>query len=83
METKDTVRVILLNPKGEALMIKVAGGDLSDPGKSLPRAFWITPGGRIDVLRKGCRSERPERAVTREVWEETGLSVATERSPGC
>lgn len=68
--TKDTVRVILLNPKGEALMIKVEGGDLSDPEESLPQAFWITPGGRIE------EGERPERAVTREVWEETGLSIS-------
>jgi len=34
--------------------------------------LWVLPGGGVD------RGEKPEEAVIREVWEETGLQVAVE-----
>ena len=67
MKTQDTVRVVILNGPGQALMFKASGGDLVDPNKPIRRAFWFTPGGRIE------EGERPEQAVTREIWEETGI----------
>lgn len=68
MQTKDTVRVILLDGDSRILMIKVSGGDLEDPNRPIRRAVWITPGGRIES------GESPEEAVAREIEEETGLS---------
>ena len=67
MKIQDTVRVVLLNPAGKALLFKASGGDLVDPNKPIRGAFWFTPGGRIE------EGERPEQAVTREIWEETGI----------
>lgn len=69
MRTKNTVRVLLLNPANQALMIKVSGGNLVDTSKPLRKAFWITPGGSIE------ENEAPEQAVIREIWEETGIQA--------
>lgn len=68
MKTRDTVRVILLDPDNRVLLIQVEGGDLVDPDNIIDHPFWITPGGGIED------GEASEEAVRREIAEETGLT---------
>ena len=61
-EEKRSVAAVVLNEKGEILLVKRRDAPI-----------WILPGGGIDP------GETPEKAVVREVKEETGIDVAITR----
>ncbi len=53
--------------EGRALLVRKTGGDPHNPGR------WDLPGGRLES------DESLDEHLRREVWEETGLSVAPGR----
>lgn len=59
-----SVYAILRNEKGKFLLLRRSEKSHSNPGK------WDLPGGKL------IRREPIEEAVVREVWEETGISIA-------
>jgi 8-oxo-dGTP diphosphatase len=59
-----SVYAVLRNEKGEFLLLRRSENSHSNPGK------WDLPGGKL------TRGEPLEEAVVREVWEETGISIA-------
>lgn len=72
---REAARALIVNPKGEALLMQYAGG-LSPQFLTLGHHhFWATPGG---ALKEG---ERFEAALRREVREETGLILAGDPGP--
>lgn len=63
MDFKLTVKGIVRNEKGEILILKRSESDDHKPG------VWETPGGGVD------HEESPQKALEREVMEETGLAI--------
>jgi 8-oxo-dGTP pyrophosphatase MutT (NUDIX family) len=61
MIKRQAVRVLLLNPQGELLLIRII-----EPKSR--QAFWLTPGGGAKA------DESPIVSLRREVYEETGLA---------
>lgn len=59
-----SVYAVLRNEKGEFLLLRRSENSHSNPEK------WDLPGGKL------TRGEPLEEAVVREVWEETGISIA-------
>ncbi|MBP9728165.1 MAG: NUDIX domain-containing protein [Candidatus Moranbacteria bacterium] len=57
------VKGIIRNDKGEILVLKRSDQDDHKPG------VWETPGGGVDT------EEAPQKALEREVMEETGLAI--------
>lgn len=57
------VKGIIRNEKGEILVLKRSDQDDHKPG------VWETPGGGVDT------EEAPQKALEREVKEETGLAI--------
>ena len=70
MPTRDTARLVLLDEFDQVLLIRIENNDVEDPIKPLKKAFWVTPGGKIEP------DESPEQAVRRELLEETGITEA-------
>lgn len=62
---RETARILLLDAENRIFLIKTH----FDPEVQLPPR-WITPGGGIDP------GETPAQAAIRELYEETGLTVA-------
>ncbi|HET8685485.1 MAG TPA: NUDIX domain-containing protein [Methanosarcina sp.] len=59
-----SVYAVLRNEKGEFLLLRRSENSHSNPEK------WDLPGGKL------TRGEPLEEAAVREVWEETGISIA-------
>ncbi len=65
---REASRVLLVNPKGETLLFKVASGILPDVAERGYAHFWGQPGGARE------QGESFELCAAREIAEETGLS---------
>lgn len=68
-------RLIVLDPFDRVLLFQFEDASIRDPahprGDAQPACFWCTPGGGLEP------GETYEQAAHRELWEETGLRVAT------
>ncbi|MBL8628122.1 MAG: NUDIX domain-containing protein [Rhodospirillaceae bacterium] len=66
MRMRIAVRVLLLNPKGEILLMRVDAPNWTHQDGQVGGSFWCTIGGGIE------EGESLEAAAKREVFEETG-----------
>jgi 8-oxo-dGTP pyrophosphatase MutT (NUDIX family) len=66
-QRRDSARVLLLDADGRVLLIEIFDDHDDRP------AFWLTPGGRIEV------GETPASAAARELLEETGVAASAEQ----
>jgi 8-oxo-dGTP pyrophosphatase MutT (NUDIX family) len=62
-----TARALLVNPKGEILLVRRSSSDPAHPGT------WDIPGGRAE------EGEDPQVAAVRETFEEVGVQLRTPR----
>lgn len=67
---RDAARIVVVDSQKRILLI--LGHDIDDRG----HFWWFTPGGGLD------QGETPRQGAVRELWEETGLTVAPERFVG-
>lgn len=67
---RDVARVLLLNERSEILLIQ--GANPTDPERA---SWWFTPGGGVE------HGETMQLALSRELWEETGLKLEIEGDP--
>jgi 8-oxo-dGTP diphosphatase len=65
-----SVRILLFNPEGRVLLLRRSSHSKTNPGK------WELPGGKIDP------GEPFDKALTREILEETGLTVEIRHAAG-
>lgn len=71
MQTRRTVRLLLLDASGRVLLMHMHDPRVGDAdGKVSARSYWLTPGGEIEP------GETLEQAARRELQEETGISNA-------
>ncbi len=59
-----SVYALIRNEKGEFLLLRRSENSRTNPGK------WDLPGGKVN------QAESLKEGVAREVWEETGISIA-------
>jgi|WetSurMetagenome_2_1015567.scaffolds.fasta_scaffold45689_2 8-oxo-dGTP diphosphatase len=64
------VRVLLMNEKGEVLLLQRSESSKTNPGR------WELPGGKMDA------GESFDTALAREVLEETGLKIILHHAAG-
>lgn len=65
---RDTARGLVLDPEGRLLLIAYEAARDVDPARPGLRRFWFTPGGGRE------EGETYEEALTRELFEEIGVS---------
>ena len=59
-----SVYALIRNEKGEFLLLRRSENSRTNPGK------WDLPGGKVNL------NESLKEGIVREVWEETGISIA-------
>lgn len=64
---RHTARLALFDEHNRILMIKIEDTTVYDPKQPKRKAFWVTPGGKIE------EGETCEIAAKRELFEETGI----------
>ncbi len=67
MLKKNTIRILLINPRNELLLMRVVDPSTTNLDKKSRGAFWCTIGGKIEA------GETVHTAALRELFEETGL----------
>lgn len=67
MKTRNTARVIVINPQREVVLVKYEDKQPGNPAEPLRLKFWVPPGGGVD------EGETFEQAAVRELDEETGI----------
>ncbi|HET6400922.1 MAG TPA: NUDIX hydrolase [Candidatus Kapabacteria bacterium] len=72
MKIRNQARGIVINSRGEMLLVKHADTVPADPNEPERLEYWVAPGGGLEV------GETYEEAAIREVFEETGLEVRGE-----
>ncbi len=67
MKTRDTARIIVINPRREVLLVKYEDKRPANPREPQRLKFWVPPGGGVDD------GETFEQAAIRELDEETSI----------
>ena len=70
MKIRNSIKIILLNSKKEILLISVDDKSITNKDKSYNGRFWQMIGGKIE------EGEDIKSAATRELFEETGLTLS-------
>lgn len=68
MNIRNSIKIILLNPKDEVLLLSTDDKSITNKDKSYNGKFWQMIGGKIE------NGEDVKSAATRELFEETGLT---------
>lgn len=67
MHIRNSIKIVLLNPKNEILLISIDDKSITNKDKSYNGKFWQMIGGKIE------EGENIKSAANRELFEETGL----------
>jgi 8-oxo-dGTP pyrophosphatase MutT (NUDIX family) len=70
MRLRPTVRLLVVDERRRVLLFKFEDAVALDPARPDLRIYWVTPGGGVE------EGETYEQAAHRELWEETGISLA-------
>src|SRR5262249_28674796 len=70
MRIRPTVRLLIVDQEQRVLLFKFEDAVALDPARPELRIYWVTPGGGVEG------GETFEQAAHRELWEETGISLA-------
>jgi 8-oxo-dGTP pyrophosphatase MutT (NUDIX family) len=70
MKVRKSARIIVINPAGAVLLVRVNDSTPVNPDEPRLLAYWVPPGGGVD------EGESYERAAMRELEEETGIELS-------